>query len=82
MMRWPWANHVTGGIRHRQEIPQSFVLNHTDEHSSYQGLPSSHETVQHSVSEYVNGQAHVNGMESFWALLKRRYHGTFHHMSP
>ena len=26
-----------------------------------------HETVKHSVSEYVNGQAHTNGIESFWS---------------
>ena len=32
--------------------------------------------------EYVRGQAHVNGLESFRALLKRGYHGTYHHMSP
>ena len=38
------------------------------------------EVVKHSVSEYVNGQAHSNGIESFWAGLKRGYHGTFHHM--
>ena len=25
--------------------------------------------------------AHTNGIESFWALLKRGYHGTFHHIS-
>ena len=31
--------------------------------------------------EYVSGQAHTNGIESFWALLKRGYHGTYHHMS-
>lgn len=54
---------------------------YTDEHASYQGLPFPHETVSHSVSEYVRGQAHTNGLESFWAMLKRGYHGTYHHMS-
>lgn len=54
---------------------------YTDESKSYTGLDN-HETVNHSVSEYVNGMAHTNGIESFWALLKRGYHGTFHHMSP
>lgn len=33
------------------------------------------------ISEYVNGQAHTNGIESFWALLKRGYHGPYHKMS-
>lgn len=55
---------------------------YTDEHSSYQGMPFDHEAVNHSVSEYVRDQAHTNGMESFWATLKRGYHGTFHKMSP
>ena len=26
--------------------------------------------------------AHVNGMESFWATLKRAHKGTFHKLSP
>ena len=46
-----------------------------------QGLPRKHEAVKHSVSEYVRDQAHTNGIESFWALLKRGFHGTYHHMS-
>lgn len=53
---------------------------YTDDHRSYLGLEQ-HESVKHSVSEYVNGMAHTNGIESFWAMLKRGYHGTYHHMS-
>ena len=53
---------------------------YTDDHGGYFGLPN-HETVRHSVKEYVNGQAHTNGIESFWAMLKRGYHGTYHKMS-
>ena len=37
--------------------------------------------VKHSVGEWVDGQAQTNGVESFWAQLKRGYHGTFHHLS-
>ena len=44
-------------------------------------MPYRHETVRHSVSEYVRDQAHTNGIESFWATLKRGYHGTYHHFS-
>ena len=54
---------------------------YTDDHGGYHGMPFEHETVKHSISEYVNGMAHTNGIESFWALLKRGYHGTNHHMS-
>ena len=53
---------------------------YTDEHGAYCGLPN-HETVRHSIGEYVREQAHTNGIESFWALLKRGYHGVYHHMS-
>ena len=53
---------------------------YSDDAKAYRGLPH-HEAVRHSVAEYVNGQAHVNGIESFWAGLKRGYHGTFHHVS-
>ena len=46
-----------------------------------EGIPNPHGTVRHSVSEYVNKQAHTNGIESFWAALKRGSHGTYHQMS-
>ncbi len=53
---------------------------YTDDHAAYRGLPN-HTALNHSVSEYVRGQAHTNGVESFWSLMKRGYHGTYHHMS-
>ena len=56
---------------------------YTDEHGAYTHLPSlfnqlQHETVNHSAGEYVRGKAHTNGVESFWAMLKRGYVGVFH----
>ena len=55
---------------------------YTDDHGGYKGMHFDHETVKHSIGEYVDGQASTNGIESFWASLKRGYHGTFHHISP
>ena len=68
---------------------QGFVGDHarpeaekyTDENVAYQGLPN-HSTCQHSVGKWVDGKAHTNGLESFWAMMKRGYHGTYHRMSP
>ena len=57
---------------------------YTDEHKGYTGVGGvsyRHETVNHSAKEYVNGMAHTNGIESVWAVLKRGFHGTFHHFS-
>ena len=54
---------------------------YTDTATPYKRLYN-HETVNHSVGEYVRGEVSTNGMESFWAILKRGYHGTFHHLSP
>ena len=54
----------------------------TDEAHAYKGLSGvHHKQVKHSAGEYVNGQASTNGMESFWSMLKRGYHGTYHKMS-
>ena len=54
---------------------------YTDEAAAYTGL-ANRQAVAHGVGEYVNGQAHINGMESFWSMLKRGYVGTYHRMSP
>ena len=55
---------------------------YTDDAAAYKGVEREHEAVRHSVSEYVRGMAHTNGIESFWSMFERGYHGTFHKISP
>ena len=53
----------------------------TDEHPSYRPLNRRHEAVHHKAGEYVRGDAHTQGIESFWSMLKRAHKGTFHKIS-
>ena len=41
-------------------------------------MPVKYGVVKHSVSDYACGQAHTNGVESFWSMLKPSRKGTFH----
>ena len=59
---------------------QQDATKYTDEASAYKGL-TQHQTCQHAIGKWVKDQAHTNGIESFWAMLKRGYYGTFHHVS-
>ena len=55
---------------------------YTDDFKSYRKLTNYvHQFVRHGVGEFVNEQAHINGMESFWAMLKRAHKGTYHKLS-
>ena len=54
---------------------------YTDTSTAYSGLPG-RKAVNHNIGQYVDGRAHTNGLESFWAMMKRGYHGTYHWMSP
>lgn len=85
------SNRVSAKVVHETTAPtlRSFIQSnatdgsaiYTDDACTYQGL-TNHETVKHSVGEYVRDQVHTNGVESFWAMLKRAYKGTFHKLSP
>jgi transposase-like protein len=41
-----------------------------------------HETVNHSIGEYVRGDAHTNTIEGYFSILKRGISGVYHHVSP
>lgn len=54
----------------------------TDDFMSYNNMEGyDHQSVKHSVGEYVDENIHINGMESFWSVLKRAHKGTFHKIS-
>ena len=55
---------------------------YTDDAAAYRGIPFEHESVRHTVGEYVRDMAHTNGIESFWATLKRAHKGVYHKISP
>jgi transposase-like protein len=56
---------------------------YTDQLLSYEGLEGryAHQVIDHAVT-YVDGQVHTNGMENFWALLKRGLAGTYVSVEP
>jgi len=64
----------------------------TDSAKAYSGLAKdyAHRTVDHKNGQYVveyqdageDKQAHTNGIEGYWNLLDRCYHGTYIIMSP
>ena len=65
----------------REHVEAGSAL-YTDGHSGYRGMREyRHESVAHSVGEYVRDKVHTNGIESFWALLKRGIIGSYHHVS-
>ncbi|MDE2716309.1 MAG: IS1595 family transposase [Chloroflexota bacterium] len=90
------TNQVVARVIDRQdsETLQGFVDEHarpdaklyTDDATAYKGTERPHETVRHSVSEYVRYLAgeviHTNGIEAYWAMLKRGHKGVYHRLSP
>jgi len=63
--------------------PESTTLM-TDDFKGYKPFRKviSHLSVNHSKKQWVNGVAHTNTIESFWAIVKRGIKGQFHFVSP
>jgi transposase-like protein len=65
----------------KKSIASGAVL-YTDSWCGYNNLNGyAHTVINHSKGTYVQGDAHTNSIESFWALFKRGYHGVYHWMS-
>lgn len=60
-----------------------FAKLYTDDASAYDGIERNfvHDVINHS-REYVRGNVHTQGIENFWALLKRTLKGTYVAVEP
>ena len=88
--RWPDGVHCpkcgSDNVQERPTRIHDYVKPgarvYTDDNGAYTNLAYDHTTVQHKRGKYVDGDAHTNGIESFWSMLKRAHKGTYHKMSP
>jgi transposase-like protein len=78
------------GTTSRQLIPiiraniskEAFIM--SDEWKAYSGLDREfwmHQTVNHSIEEYVRGIVHTNTVEGFYSIFKRGMKGVYQHCS-
>ena len=57
---------------------------YTNECGIYRGLEGAdtrHESVNHSIGQWVQADVHTNTIESVWSLFKRSVVGSYHHLS-
>jgi len=76
-----WTKPVNAIIKESVH-PKSNI--YSDEHGAYYHLGSEgfyHAFVRHA-EQYVDGNVHTNGIENFWALLKRGIKGTYVSVEP
>lgn len=66
----------------KQNVEKDSTLS-TDEWRGYNGLEKRFKRliVAHGLGQYVDGQAHTNGLENFWSLFKRGFVGQYHQLS-
>ncbi|MBZ5675450.1 MAG: IS1595 family transposase [Acidobacteriia bacterium] len=71
---------IQGEVRKNVEAGSAL---YTDFLLSYEGLAGdyAHKVVDHAV-EYVRDNIHTNGLENYWALLKRTISGTYVSVEP
>lgn len=70
---------VLQAIAHANIAPDATLI--TDELHAYKGVNLTHEVINHA-ERYVRGHIHTQGIENFWAMLKRGLTGTYISVEP
>jgi transposase-like protein len=77
----PTVSSITLGPILREQLDHATKIM-TDEAPYAGGIFKNHQTVNHSIGEYVRGNVHTNTIEGYFSILKRGITGTYHHVSP
>jgi transposase-like protein len=78
------AENVTAAELRRIVFAHADTRSHlmTDQANAYRGIGrrfTSHQSVNHSLDEYVRGEAHTNTVEGFYSVFKRGMRGIYQH---
>jgi hypothetical protein len=75
------AANVQGVLLANMETSARMMTDESNLYTKVGGPFASHESVKHGIYEYVRGEVTTNGVESFFARLKRQLYGTHHAVS-
>ncbi|MCC6984205.1 MAG: IS1595 family transposase [Bauldia sp.] len=66
----------------KEQIHEASAV-YTDDGGSRVGREfAGHQSVNHSIKEYVRGPVHTNTIEGYFSIMKRGIVGVYHHVSP
>ena len=54
---------------------------YTDEYVGYNRIPRTHKVIRHTAKEFVRGDVHTNGVESWFSMIRRGIIGIHHWVS-
>lgn len=66
----------------KKHVPEKSTI-YSDQATVYKQLHKTytHDSVNHALSIYVEGDVHTNTIENFWSILKRGIYGIYHQVS-
>ena len=77
----PTVSSITLAPILREQINRATTVMSDEGGGHAVGIFPKHETVNHSIGEYVRGDVHTNTIEGYFSILKRGITGVYHHVS-
>lgn len=75
------AENLKPVLKAQLKAASAFMTDGEGQYRILGGMFARHEVVNHSIGEYVRGDAHTNTIEGYFSILKRGITGVYHHVS-